>query len=163
MLPDFASANRRASRFALTILFTGFVATMAVSVFSDEPAPPSKIDYRGTLLVQLRVANLDRAIEFYTKTLDFEVVRRNDSLHWAELSFGLPNVLIGVGEGEEVKGSGTTSLNIGVRNVDRARAELETRGVQFLRPTQEVPGKVKLADFLDPDGNKIRLAESITG
>ena len=70
---------------------------------------------------------------------------------------------IGLGEGEDAKGSGTTSLNIGVKNVDAARTTLEQRGVKFLRDTITIEGKVKLADFLDLDGNKIRLAQSLTG
>jgi catechol 2,3-dioxygenase-like lactoylglutathione lyase family enzyme len=137
------------------------VVVAAGSAWSNEPRPEPKIEYRGTLLVQLRVSNLEKAIEFYTSILNFELVKRNDSLHWAELSFGIPGVLVGLGEGEEVRGSGTASLNIGVQNVDRARTVLEHRGVTFLRPTLEIPGKVKLADFVDPDGNKIRLAETI--
>lgn len=129
---------------------------------SGEERPDSPIEYRGSLLVQLRVSNLDRAVAFYTKVLGLDLVLRSDELHWAELSFGLPNVKIGLGEGEEVKGSGTTSLNVGVKDVDAARATLERRGVTFLRDTMTIEGKVKLADFLDPDGNKIRLAQSLT-
>ncbi len=37
-------------------------------------------------------------------------------------------------------------------------AILESRDVVFDGPTIEVPGVVRLADFKDPDGNRIRLA-----
>ena len=121
----------------------------------------SAIGYRGSLLVQMRVADLDRAIKFYQDVLDFDLVRRMDDLQWAELSFGLAGVHVGVGAGAEAKGSGTVSLNIGVREVDAARTLLESRGVMFTGETMTVPGKVKLADFADPDGNRIRLAQSL--
>lgn len=120
-----------------------------------------KLDYRGTLLVQLRVSNLDKAIVFYTDVLDFEVITVIETLKWAELSFGIPGVKVGLGESVDAAGCASVSLNIGVKNVDAARTLLERRGVRFLRDTVEVPGKVRLADFVDPDGNRIRLAQSL--
>jgi hypothetical protein len=42
--------------------------------------------------------------------------------------------------------------------VAAARALLEKRGVVFPGPTQVIPGKVALAGFTDPDGNRLRLA-----
>jgi predicted enzyme related to lactoylglutathione lyase len=153
----------KSGRRAICGTLLGLAAILGVAMGtarSGEPAA-AKVEYRGTLLVQLRVANLEKAIEFYTKTLDFELMLKIDSLRWAELSFGMPGVEVGLGEGGETKGSGTVSLNIGVKDVDAARGLLERRGVKFLRETIEIPGKVKLADFADPDGNKIRLAQSL--
>jgi predicted enzyme related to lactoylglutathione lyase len=124
-------------------------------------ATTSAIGYRGSLLVQMRVADLERAIKFYRDVLDFELVIHRDDLEWAELSFGLAGVKVGLGAGAEAKGSGTVSLNIGVRDVDAARTLLENRGVVFSGATLVVPGKVKLAEFADPDGNRIRLAQSL--
>jgi predicted enzyme related to lactoylglutathione lyase len=49
-------------------------------------------------------------------------------------------------------------INLGVANVAAARELLESRGVKFTKPTQVIPGKVALADFTDPDGNRLRLA-----
>ena len=63
-----------------------------------------------------------------------------------------------LGQSEDVQGSGTMSINLAVADCDAARARLEARGVEFLGPTVNIPGVVRLADFLDPDGNKIRLA-----
>ena len=119
------------------------------------------LQYRGTLLVQMRVSDLDRAVRFYQEVLGFEVRLRSDSLKWAELTFGIPGVAVGLGMGPEVKGSGSVSLNIGVKDVDAARKLLETKGVVFAGETMVVPDKVKLAEFSDPDGNRIRLAEGL--
>ena len=54
---------------------------------------------------------------------------------------------------------GTLTLNLGVRgDVDDARRTLEARGIVFKGPTVVIPGKVRLAEFSDPDGYRLRLA-----
>ncbi len=45
-----------------------------------------------------------------------------------------------------------------VANVDAGRRTLEAAGVVFQGATLLIPGKVKLAGFTDPDGNRLRLA-----
>lgn len=130
--------------------------------FAGEKESP-QVRYRPSLLVQMRVSDLDRAVRFYQETLGFELRLRSDTLQWAELTFGMPNVAVGLGAGAEVKGSGSVSLNLGVEDVDAARTALEAKGVEFAGPTMTVPDKVKLAEFSDPDGNRIRLAEALGG
>ena len=119
--------------------------------------------WASTLLVQLAVSDLDRSIEFYTKTLGFELEARNDELEWARIKVGISGVTIGLGTATPPEGSGSVSLNFGVRNIEKTRAELEAQGVEFLGPTINIPGVVQLADFHDPDGNKIRLAGHSAG
>ena len=41
----------------------------------------------------------------------------------------------GLGSGGEAKGSGSTSLNFGVKDLPSVREELERRGVEFTGPT----------------------------
>jgi predicted enzyme related to lactoylglutathione lyase len=120
------------------------------------------VKHQGTMLVQLTVANLDRAVEFYTETLGLKLESRDDSIQWARIDPGIKNVTIGLGVGTS-QGSGTVSINLGVSDLDSARAALEGAGVEFLGPTIEIPGVVRLADFYDPDGNKIRLAGHSAG
>ena len=56
------------------------------------------------------------------------------------------------------RGTGGLVLNISVADVATARKVLEGRGVVFDGPTVVIPGKVSLAGFKDPDGNRLRLA-----
>ncbi len=122
----------------------------------DQALIPS-IVYGDELLVQIAVSDLDKACEFYGQILGLPPISRTDSLKWAK--FRLPaGAQLGVGEAERVSGSGTTSLNISVADIEAARALLEARGIVFDGPTQVIPGVVKLADFKDADGNRIRLA-----
>lgn len=126
-----------------------------------DAAPAASPTYTGSVLIQLRVANLDRSIDFYTKTLGLELKLRNDDLKWAKVVPPGARAVIGLGATDGPRSAGTTSINLGVRNIDKARAALEARGVSFTGATITIPGVVKLADFTDPDGHRIRLAESL--
>jgi predicted enzyme related to lactoylglutathione lyase len=121
-------------------------------------APPEKVEYRPTLLIQLGVRDLDRAIEFYTRVLGFDLTERRDDLRFAHLATNVDGLEIGLSEQEAPKGSGSVLLNIGVADVAAARRALEAKGVVFPRPTVVIPRKVALAEFADPDGNRLRFA-----
>ena len=114
--------------------------------------------YRPNLLVQLGVANLDRAITFYTETLGFEMTERRNDLKFAHVSTNVPGLEIGLNEIAAPKGSGSIVLNIGVKDVVATRTQLEGRGLKFNGETVIIPGKVALATFADPDGNVLRFA-----
>ena len=58
------------------------------------------------------------------------------------------------GGGRLGKGSATTIV-FSVVDIDAARASLEGQGVTSDGPTEEIPGMVKLATFLDPDGEPV--------
>lgn len=119
---------------------------------------PSRLDYADELLIQLAVSDLERAITFYRDVLELKLVSHDAALEWAKFDTNVPGVQIGIGRQDSVGGSGTTSINIGVRDVDAARRLLESRGVTFTGPSVNIPDVVKLASFHDPDGNRLRLA-----
>ena len=114
--------------------------------------------YRRIVLVQLGVTDLDKSIQFYTGTLGFQVTERRNDLQFAHLSTNVDGLQIGLSAGGTVAGSGSVVLNIGVADTAAARAALEATGVIFPRPTAVIPGKVALAEFKDPDGNRLRFA-----
>jgi len=155
-------------RLAITLLSVVLVLTIARlgAVRASDPGQGSgaagSVEYVGTLLVQLRVADLERSVTFYRDVLGLRLKHRNDALKWVKFDAGIKGVTIGLGEGPEVKGSGSVSINLGVADVDAARRTLESRGVTFLGDTITVPDVVKLADLTDPDGNRIRLAQALT-
>lgn len=137
----------------------GGAVTLHAPATDDEraAATPESIAYGQELLVQIAVSDLDAACAFYGDVMGLPLESRTESLEWAR--FILPTgARLGVGRQDEVKGSGTASVNISVRDIEAARRLLESRGVVFDGPTQVIPGVVRLADFSDPDGNRIRLA-----
>ena len=123
-----------------------------------QAAQSGHVEYRPSLLVQLSVANLDRAIGFYTNTLGFAVTERRNDLMFAHVATNVPGVEFGLNEVPDPRGSGGLILNIGVSDVTAARKALEAKGVVFDGPTVVIPGKVALAGFRDPDGNRLRFA-----
>ena len=119
--------------------------------------------YDGILTLACSVKDLDTSIAWFKDTLGFELVFRVDEAAWAEVTSPTKDVTIGLGENQEVNGSGGTTPVFGVKNIVDARAELEGKGVKFDGDTVEIPGMVKLATFFDPDGNSYMLAESLAG
>ena len=104
------------------------------------------------------MSNLDKAVTFYRDVLEFKVTERRDDLKFAHIATSVPGLEIGLSEGSSLSGTGAAVINFGVADVAAARTVLESRGVKFTGPTQVIPGKVALAGFTDPDGNRLRLA-----
>jgi len=90
--------------------------------------------------------------------LEFRVTERRDDLEFAHVQTNVPGMDLGISRTATPRGSGSIVLNFGVKDIAAARRLLEARGVKFLGPTTVIPGKVALAEFTDPDGNRLRLA-----
>jgi CreA protein len=104
------------------------------------------------------VADMDRAVEFYTKGLALDLRMRHGD-DWAELEAG--DVRLGLHGGatsDAVPTPGGTVV-FEVDDLDAARAALEERGVSFDEHLGEVPGYARYASFTDPDGNAMQLIE----
>lgn len=133
----------------------GAVLASAPSAYVQTPA---RIEYRPQVVVQLGVADLERAIRFYVDVLEFTLTERRDDLGFAHIQTNVPGLEIGLSTGSTRSGTGAAVVNISVADAAAARAALEARGVVFTGPTQVIPGKVSLAGFADRDGNRLRLA-----
>ena len=140
---------------AAIVVLAAVVAAGGRWVAAEQQVP--KVGFKPELLIQLDVASLDRSIEFYTKKLGFKLTERRDDLKFAHLATSVPGVQIGIGEVVSPQPKGIV-LNFEVANTDAGRRALEAAGVVFQGETLVIPGKVKLAGFLDPDGHRLRLA-----
>jgi lactoylglutathione lyase len=136
------------------------VGAMALAQSDDgkQSSSQDRMQYAREVLIQLAVSDLERAMKFYGETLELELLSHQPELEWAKYRTAVPGVTIGIGRQDRVEGSGTISINLGVTDLDKARARLEAKGVEFSKPSVSIPGVVKLADFADPDGNRLRLA-----
>jgi predicted enzyme related to lactoylglutathione lyase len=145
------SGMKRLTAFAL------FAAAAMLPLAPHAQTGP-RIAYQPDVVLQLAVTDLDRAIRFYVDVLEFTLTERRDDLGFAHIQTNVPGLEIGLSTGMPQAGNGGSIVNIGVADVNAARALLESRGVAFTGAVQIIPGKVALAGFLDPDGNHLRLA-----
>ena len=107
--------------------------------------------------VWYRVRDLDRARAFYRETLGFEETFVDWSARWAKLERGGMHIALAEGEPEGEEG--------GVAHVDvadiRAEAErLRAEGIE-VGVVLELHGQMRLVEVLDPDGNRVELAQEL--
>jgi predicted enzyme related to lactoylglutathione lyase len=140
------------------LVIVGIAVVPMLFANSTQLTPPEGIKYREEVLVQLGVKDLDRAVSFYTETLGFVLTERRNDLKFAHIDTNVSGLQIGLGEQLEPRGSGSVLINISVADVASARRALESKGIVFRGETQIIPGKVALAEFADPDGNRLRFA-----
>jgi CreA protein len=126
-------------------------------------AQADAIGYDGGLHCDLRVSDVSRAIDWYTDVLGFAVIHHVPEVGWAELQTPVADVRVGLTEVETLPSPGGGAvLTFNVRDVDAARAYVESRGdVRFDGDTCTIEGWVRLATLYDPDGNILMLAESL--
>lgn len=133
-------------------------ALIAGSVSAAGAQTRPNLEYRAQVVVQIAVSDLNRAIDYYVRTLEFTLTERRDDLGFAHIQTNVPGLELGLSTSTAAERNGASVINMSVVDVAAARALLESRGVIFSGPTQTIPGKVSLAGFKDPDGNHLRLA-----
>lgn len=123
------------------------------------------------LHTMIRVNDLDRSLDFYTRLLGMRLLRKQD---YPDGKFTL--AFVGYGEEKETTvveltynwgraepyelGSGFGHLAIGVPDIVAACARLQAEGVKIPRPPGPMKhGKTVIAFVEDPDGYKIELVE----
>jgi catechol 2,3-dioxygenase-like lactoylglutathione lyase family enzyme len=109
-----------------------------------------------TAPVWYRVRNLAEATRFYVDTLGFRVTYHDDDGTWSRLRHG--EMEIALAEGEPIEDGGVASVEVPdvKAEADRLRAAGVDVGVVL-----ELHGQIRLVDVLDPDGNRIQLAEDV--
>ena len=122
------------------------------------------------LHTMIRVGNLDRAIDFYTKILGMHLIRRKD---YPEGRFTLAFVGYGDEDKEAVLelthnwdtasyglGNGYGNIALAVPDAAAACAEIKARGGKVVREAGPMKhGSTIIAFVEDPDGYKIELIQ----
>jgi predicted enzyme related to lactoylglutathione lyase len=135
---------------------------LSLALVTAQGEPQAAPNWEPSLLVQLQVTDLNRSIAFYEGKLGFKITERRDDLAFAHVDCGVAGLQLGLSAGgAKLPDPGTVVLNFGIRgDIEVARKALEAKGIAFKGPTTVIPGKVRLAEFTDPDGYRIRLAGS---
>lgn len=114
--------------------------------------------FKGINVVSISVPELDRAKEFYGKTLGFgEPIYDLPDAGWIEFSAGSTAGNISIIKAEPGwRPSFTTTVVLNVADCHAAAEELRRRGVQCDEPVV-FPGFVVHASFFDPFGNRLQM------
>jgi catechol 2,3-dioxygenase-like lactoylglutathione lyase family enzyme len=114
------------------------------------------VQVERTDFVSVPVTNLERSTAWYRDTLGLEQIGQGA---WPEFQLG-ENVSLYLLDptniGQEFRGPHTSSIALRVPDVEQARGELESRGVEFRGETFDT-GVCHMAFFSDPDGNELML------
>ena len=109
-----------------------------------------------TDFISVPVTDLERSTAWYGDTLGLERVGEGA---WPEFQLG-ENVSLYLIDptniGQQFVGPHTSSIALRVPDVEEARSELESRGVEFNGDTLDT-GVCHMAFFSDPDGNELML------
>ena len=116
--------------------------------------------------VRYQIANIDRAVAFYTQVLDFELQQRNGAAFASVTRGPLRLILSGPGssgarpmpDGQEQKPGGWNRIVLFVPDLEARIQTLKAAGVRFRNAVEVGPGG-KQIQIDDPDGNPIELHE----
>lgn len=122
------------------------------------------------LHTMLRVGDLDRSIEFYTKALNMQLLRRKDypggKFTLAFLGYGpedketVLELTYNWGVESYELGTAYGHIAIGVEDIHAACKQIESAGGVITRPPGPMShGTTVLAFAVDPDGYKIELID----
>jgi catechol 2,3-dioxygenase-like lactoylglutathione lyase family enzyme len=120
-----------------------------------------KIEWDGEGTAALAVSDYGKSLAWYRDVLGFEVVFELETWGWAQLRSPIDGLLIGIGQSEEIKEGGGATITFRVKDIEAARAYLESEGVRFDGEISQVEDMVRLTTFYDPDGNAFMLAQQL--
>jgi predicted enzyme related to lactoylglutathione lyase len=112
---------------------------------------------RGVDFVYVGTQDFDRAVDFYGNVLGLPESARYGRMPGAEFETGTLTLAVIESEAFGLEFSpNPNAIALHVDDVEAARSELESRGVQFAADTID-SGVCHMAFFKDPDGNGLML------
>ena len=117
-------------------------------------------------MVWIAARDLSLTTKFLSEVVGLEIAKEVPEYHWAELHAQNSKLSLGVGKVDEgsnepIKPGQNAVIVFTIQDVQAAKIELEAKGVRFLGDIVEIPGHVKIATFLDPDGNCFQPAQRL--
>ena len=116
-------------------------------------------------LAWIVVADLKKAVKYYTQVVGLKLLEHNDEFGWAELAGENGGTRLGIAQqgGHCPMTAGNNAIvTLTVTDLVKAKNELTKKGAKLVGDMQEVPGHVKLQLFEDTDGNKLQLVEDLS-
>jgi predicted enzyme related to lactoylglutathione lyase len=101
------------------------------------------------------VTNMDRAIQFYEKTLGLSVLFKGED--WSEFQIHERRIAL-CKTNEPIMSRGGAVISLLAKPIENVIASLKSQGVYFVKELHVFPYG-KLAEFLDSEGNVLGLYE----
>ena len=108
------------------------------------------------------VADLNKAIKYYTDVIGMKLNTMDEKYGWAELTGSNGGSTLGLAQKSQhspIKPGENAVVTLTVENIVSSKKELEKKGVKMIGDIMEVPGHVKLLLCSDSDGNKFQIVE----
>jgi len=116
-------------------------------------------------LAWISASDIKKAKTFFADTLGLEVTTDSAEYGWLELKGKDGGFALGVGKSSPecpIKAGQNAVMTFDVDNIEETKKELESKNVKFLGDIEEVPGHVRLASFVDEDGNLFQLVQTLS-
>jgi predicted enzyme related to lactoylglutathione lyase len=121
----------------------------------------SPLNFDGGLTLSFQCKDRKKSAQWYTSMLGFQVLYDVEQIGWCELATAVKGVNIGLAQTPEPHAGAGPVPTFGVKDIDSARRQLESKGVRFDGDTRTIPGMVKLATFFDLDGHALMLYQDL--
>ena len=112
--------------------------------------------------VTLMISDMNRSVKFYVETLGLRLKTRYGD-YFAQIQ--APGTIIALHPSSKtnpIMKGGSTSIGFSVDDLDKVIQELKAKGVMFTSGVVD-DGQVRIASFMDPDGNQLYLSQSRWG
>lgn len=104
------------------------------------------------------------AKEWYVNALGMEPAELDEDGKWAAFRFSGGGAALALHGGVPLPVMAvmpTVVPSIEVTDIEGTVAALKARGVDFIKEVHDVPGRIRTADFRDPEGNLIQVFEPV--
>lgn len=117
------------------------------------------MDANGLVWAGTRTENFDESVKFFRQVMGLELDNEQPGFASFKLPSGDKFEVFGPKDRDHSFFTTGPVIGFGVGDVDSARSELESAGVEFLAPTQS-EGDYSWAHFRGPDGNVYEIGSS---
>ncbi|MEX0961832.1 MAG: VOC family protein [Simkaniaceae bacterium] len=136
-----------------------------------KPLPSSKDSLvKGTFLSWIQVHDLIKAKKMFVDIIGLTLLEENENYGWLELGSVHGEPIIGISSVNQDKeecsqvefNPGDNAIvSLTVDDTEEVKKKLENMGVSFVGEIIEIPGELKIANFLDLDNNRFQIVEKI--
>lgn len=111
------------------------------------------------------VSDFKKAKKFFTEKVGLKVYSSAEENNWIELGGEESDgALLGICQmdDKEWPPGQNAVVTLTVDNIEKATADIASKGVKLVGGMIEVPGHVKMQLFVDDDGNKFQLVQDLS-